>query len=154
MDFRYISQGIRQRLHIVICLESESHHTEELFEDYSSLYKCTEIVWMASTAIASPDYVAKELIDKFCGENVPAPKYLNMIEIGSTEWNRSAYRFQNLIFTYGTIYKNMLFSIQKQQNILQVKINFNFSILTNPKKSFFTRLASTNYHQPMKWFEL
>lgn len=116
------SQGIRQRLHIVICLESESHHTEELFEDYSSLYKCTEIVWMASTTVTAPDYVAKELIDKYCGEFVPVPKYLNLLDIASSKWNQSAYRFEKLIFTYSTIYKNMLSTIQKQQNILQVRI--------------------------------
>lgn len=112
--------GINKRLHIVLCLESESHNTDELFESYPSLYKCTDIIWMASTVIASPEYVAKELTEKFCGESVPAPKHLSVLEFCSTEWNQSAYRFQNLIFTYGTLYRDMLFSIQKQQNILQV----------------------------------
>lgn len=114
--------GIRQRLHIVICLESVSHHTEELFDNYPSLYKCTEIVWIASTPIESPDYMAKELIEKFSSEIVPVPKYLTVLDVCVTEWNRSTYRFENLIFTYATIYKNMLSSIQKQQNILQVKL--------------------------------
>lgn len=118
----YDGPGIKQRLHIVLCLESESHNTNELFESYSSLYKCTDIIWIASTDIASHEYVAKELIDQLGGESVPTPEHLkNILEICPTEWNQSAYRFQNLIFTYSTLYKDMLFSIQKQQNILQVK---------------------------------
>lgn len=114
--------GIRQRFHIAICLESESHHTDELFDDYPALYKCVEIVWIASTAIASAEYVAKELLEKFSsgGEICPAPKYLNILDNGPMDWNQSAYRFEKLIFTYGIIYKNMLSKIQKQQNILQV----------------------------------
>lgn len=77
---------------------------------------------MASTALAAPDYVAKELIEKYCGEFVPVPKYLNVLDIVSTKWNQCAFRFEKLIFTYSTIYKNMLSTIQKQQNILQVRI--------------------------------
>lgn len=114
--------GIKQRLHIVLCVESESNSTDELFKNYPSLYKCTEIIWIASAPIASPEYISKELLEKFCGDSVPPPKYLNVLDVCSTEWNQSAYRFQNLIFTYGTLYRDMLFSIQKQQNILQVGI--------------------------------
>lgn len=66
--------------------------------------------------------MAKELIEKFCGEIVPAPKYLQMLDMGSSEWSQSAYRFKNLIFTYSLIYKNMLSDIQKQKNILQVSM--------------------------------
>lgn len=88
---------------------------------------------MASTAIASPEYVAKELIEKFCGDSVPVPKHLNILEICATEWNHSAYRFQNLIFTYGTLYRDMLFSIQKKQNILQVKLR---QVFLKKMKSF------------------
>lgn len=116
--------GIRQRLHIAICLESESHHIDELFDDYPSLYKCVEIVWIASTAIESAEYVAKELLEKFVsgggGEISPVPKYLTILDVCPMDWNRSAYRFEKLILTYDTIYKKMLSSIQKQQNILQV----------------------------------
>lgn len=79
-----------------------------------------EIIWNPTTTIASPDFVANELIGKFCGDSVPVPKYLSILEFCSTEWNSSAYRFQNLIFTFGTLYRDMLFNIQKQQNILQV----------------------------------
>lgn len=111
-------------MHIVICLESESNNTEELFENYPSLYKCTDIIWNPIAPIASPDFVANELIEKFCGDSVPAPKYLTVLEFCSTEWNNSAYRFQNLIFTYGTLYRDMLFAIQKQQNILQVSSEY------------------------------
>lgn len=116
--------GIRQRLHIAICLESESHHTDELFDDFPALYKCVEIVWIASTAIASAEYVAKELLENFSsGEVSPVPQYLTILDVSPMEWNRSAYRFEKLIFTYGTIYKDMLSNIQKQQNILQVLLN-------------------------------
>lgn len=118
---------MKHRLHIVLCLESESHNIIELFENYPSLYKCTEIVWMENTTIASPEYVAKELIGKFCGESVPAPKLLSVLELCTTEWNKSAYRFQNLIFTYSTLYRDMLLSIEKQQNILQVRESQLFS---------------------------
>lgn len=104
-------------------MESESHHTDELFDDYPALYKCVEIVWIASTAIASGDYVAKELLEKFSsGEVSPVPKYLAILDVCQVEWNRSAYRFEKLILTYGIIYKNMLSNIQKQQNILQVNL--------------------------------
>lgn len=114
--------GIRQRLHIVLCLESESHNANELFDSYPSLYKCTEIIWMASTAIPSPEYVAKELTEKLYNDIVPAPtKYLNIIDACHIDWQQSTCRFSNLIFTYGTFYKDMLATIQKQQNILQVK---------------------------------
>lgn len=112
-------------MHIAICLESESHHTDELFDEYPALYKCNEIVWIASTAIASADYMAKELLEKFStGEVSPVPKYLTILEKCPTDWMQSAYRFEKLILTYGTIYKNMLSTIQKQQNILQVNFDF------------------------------
>lgn len=77
---------------------------------------------MASTIITSPESMAKELIDQLGGESVPIPMHFNILEICSTKWNQSAYRFQNLIFTYSSLYRDMLFSIQKQQNILQVKL--------------------------------
>lgn len=119
--------GIRQRLHIAICLESESHHTDELFDEYPALYKCVEIIWLASTKIASADYLAKELLEKFSiGEISPVPKYLAILDECPTDWMKSAYRFEKLILTYGTIYKNMLSTIQKQQNILQVKCRIIF----------------------------
>lgn len=92
------------------------------------MYKCVEIVWIASTAIASADYVAKELLEKFSsGEVSPVPKYLTILDVCQMDWNRSAYRLEKLILTYGTIYKNMLSNIQKQQNILQVKCHNNFN---------------------------
>lgn len=76
---------------------------------------------MASTAISSPEYVAKDLADKLYGESIPTPtKYLNIIEMCDIEWCRSEYRFKNLIFTYCIFYRDMLNNIQKQQNILQV----------------------------------
>lgn len=110
-------------MHVSICLESDSHHIDELFDDYSALYKCVEIVWIASTAAASADYVAKELLDKCgVGEFTPVPKELTILEVCPTDLSQSAHRFEQLILTYDTIYRNMLSSIQKQQNILQVMV--------------------------------
>lgn len=153
--------GIRQRLHVVLCLESESHNTHELFESYPSLYKCTEIIWIASTAIASPEFVAEELIGKLYGEFVPSPmKYLNIVGTCDNEWRHSAYRFKNLIFAYGTFYKDMMSNIQKQQNILQVNIVCTF--FNRIHEIFSTilmillvhldvnRLVLINYRQPMR----
>lgn len=77
---------------------------------------------MASSVIQAPEYVAKELIQRTQGEAVPMPKYLNILEMCVTDWNESACRFQNLIFTYSALYKEMMSSIQKKQNILQVKL--------------------------------
>lgn len=114
--------GVRQRLHIVLSLESESNHISELFESSPFLYNSTEIVWIATAPIRDPAYVAKELSTKCSMEAVrlPIADHWAILEIESIQWNTSPCRFKNLIFTYCSLYKTMLEALQKQQDILQV----------------------------------
>lgn len=105
----------------MLCLESNSNSIDELFENYPSLYKCTEIIWMPDTfQIESSDFIAREWIGKLSLEPIPLPKHLHLLESNSNVWNHSPLRFKNLIFTYCSLYKEMMSSIRKQQNILQV----------------------------------
>lgn len=145
-------------MHIVLCLESESNHIDELLENYPSLYKCTEIIWIPTTVISSPDYIAKELSIKYSVESIPIPKYWNVLDNENVEWSKSPHRFKNLIFTYCALYKNMLTTIQKQQNILQVNVSRtksfqsinHFNLNAKPIKLNLLRLVLINCHQHMK----
>lgn len=112
--------GVKKRLHVVLCLETSSNGSNEMFENYPSLYKCTEIVWIPDTTISSPEYIAKEWIAKINLEPIPLPKYLHSLENSNNSWNYSPFRFKCLIFTYSSLYKLMITEIRKQRNILQV----------------------------------
>lgn len=118
--FHGLFAGVRQRLHIVLSLESESNHIDELFEHSPFLYNCTEIVWIATTSIPDPNYLAKELLTKCSIETIPIANHWTILENDTNPWNKSPRRFKNLIFTYCTLYKNMLQAQQQQQQILQV----------------------------------
>lgn len=91
-----------------------------MFENYPSLYKCTEIVWIPNTIISSFEYIAKEWIGKISLEPIPLPKYLHSLENSNNSWNGSPFRFKCLIFTYSSLYNEMMAKIKKQQNTLQV----------------------------------
>lgn len=119
--------GVRQRLHIVLSLESESNHISELFESSPFLYNSsTEIVWIATVPISDPAYMAKELSTKCSMEAVrlPIADHWTILDNESIQWNKSPCRFKHLTFTYCSLYKNMLDALQKQQDILQVNSNF------------------------------
>lgn len=111
-------------MHIVLSLESESNNIDELFESSPFLYNCTEIIWLETAPIRDPDYLSKELMSKCCIETIPIVNHWAILENETTIWNKSQRRFKNLIFTYCSLYKTMLDASKKQQDILQVLLQF------------------------------
>lgn len=120
------SVGVKQRLHIIIALESECLANEELFTMYPALYKSVEIIWMSNSAEYRSKQTAKAMVvstEHTTSTSTPAPKYLNVLEIDEVDWNMSPHRFKHLMLSYCHLYKEMFSAIRKQQETLQTGVD-------------------------------
>lgn len=117
---------MKEKLHIVILLESDSTNIVELFTKYSVLYKNTEIIWITNDSDIRSETRVQKLINlalKVNTETVPVPKYLTILEDNKEMWNNSPYRFRHLIFSYCHFHRNLFADIQKQQQVLQAGVD-------------------------------
>lgn len=113
---------VKNKLHIVVTLESTSNTIEDLFTKYPALYRSSELLWLSNSSDVFSEKSSESLI-KLMSKNqkdVPIPKYVFSVGIEQSIWINSPLRFKNLMMSYFHLHNEMLAKIQSQQQILQV----------------------------------
>ncbi|XP_021709178.1 cytoplasmic dynein 2 heavy chain 1 [Aedes aegypti] len=107
----YFLQRLSNNFHLVILLEYSSPKLKELFENYSSLYQKSEMVWILDKKITPVDSLTRYLgeISKTSidSQQMPVPVFFNdLVDSNICQWSRSPKRSIQLVRTYRHVYES------------------------------------------------